>query len=305
MRKNARQRRMLELEPAEAERQNRAPPERGESSVANTVNDVDLSQMENQVEEAKRLLQRFHNLLRFETSNLNAGTLKNGGFEKGRPKAVLSDALKGDTSDVFTRPSLDALHAMNFKSEALDIITAQEQATIMAKLVGLGVPPQSAAPLCWSIARYCADTSSSAFADPKGTFEFQGGAIMRDAVYAVIREVSTLRAFCRAFAPITWNAMITAGRPPANWAAKGYTEETKYAAFDVFEYVTNPAAIQPLEGLLRRPTLTEIIAHETNKRLALDRNRRNARFASTSSLVTVGMTGKDIKTSFNGSNNSD
>lgn len=286
------------------------PPQRhqGEQSVVSgmvSVNEVDLRNLQNRVEEAEKFMQRFQKLKEFNSQNLTAGELKNGGFESGRPPAKISEHLRGSTANVFTRPSLDALQMMDFKPESNMIVTAEELAAITAKLEGLGVPTERSAPICWAVARYCANTSTSPYTDPKGVFEFPGGAITRDAVFAVIREVTTLRAFCRAFAPITWNQMLFAKSPPENWQAKGYTYETRYAAFDVFDFVQNPAAIQPLEGLLRIPTVEEKIAHATNKRLALDRNRRNARFSSTDSLVTGGMYGKDIKTNFNGSNNSD
>nr|WPF45149.1 coat protein [Garlic common latent virus] len=270
-----------------------------------SVNDVDLRQMENRVQEAKRFLERFNKLKKFQADNMTAGEIKNGGFETGRPKLNIAANLRGDTSNVFTRPSMDALIALDFKAESLAVATAEDLAAITAKFEQLGVPTERLAPLCWSIARYCADTSSSYVADPKGTFEYPGGAITRDAVYAVIKEVTTLRAFCRAFAPVVWNEMLITKRPPAGWQTKGYTASTKYAAFDTFDYVLNSACVQPLEGIIRVPTDEETIAHMTNKRITIDRNRRNGRFSSTNSLVTGGMFGKDIKTNFNGSNNAD
>nr|AHI46544.1 coat protein [Garlic common latent virus] len=270
-----------------------------------SVNDVDLRQMENRVQEAKRFLERFNKLKKFQADNMTAGEIKNGGFETGRPKLNIAANLRGDTSNVFTRPSMDALIALDFKAESLAVATAEDLAAITAKFEQLGVPTERLAPLCWSIARYCADTSSSYVADPKGTFESPGGAITRVAVYAVIKEVTTLRAFCRAFAPVVWNEILTTKRPPAGWHPKGYTASTKYAACDTFDYVLNSACVQPLEGIIRVPIDEETIAHMTNKRISIDRNRRNGRFSSTNSLVTGGMFGKDIKTNFNGSNNAD
>lgn len=306
----------MALEGREAERRKREAAIRARQDAAidaeeptnvqeTSVNDVDLRQMENRVQEAKRFLERFNKLKRFQADNMTAGEIKNGGFETGRPKLNIAANLRGDTSNVFTRPSMDALIALDFKAESLAIATAEDLAAITAKFEQLGVPAERLAPLCWSIARYCADTSSSFVADPKGIFEYPGGAITRDAVYAVIKEVTTLRAFCRAFAPVIWNEMLITKRPPAGWHAKGYTASTKYAAFDTFDYVLNPACVQPLEGIIRVPTEEETIAHMTNKRIAIDRNRSNSRFSSTNSLVTGGMFGKDIKTDFHGSNNAD
>nr|UKY18871.1 ORF5 [Butterbur mosaic virus] len=261
--------------------------------------------MQNSGDESKKMLNRFRKLKDMNAKNLSAGDVKNGGFETGRPSPRISDALKGDTSNAFTRPSLDALQMLNIKPESNRMATAEEIAAISAKLEGMGLPPEHTAPLFWAIARYCADTSSSPYSDPRGSFEFPNGAMTRDAVFAIIRDHTTLRQFCRSFAPITWNQMLFNKSPPEGWQRLGYDETTKYAAFDVFDFVTNKAAIQPLEGLLRMPTKEEQIAHETQKRLSLDANRRNARFANNSSLVTGGMFGKDVHTKFNGSNNSD
>nr|QQX32738.1 coat protein [Butterbur mosaic virus] len=269
------------------------------------VNDVDFSELQNSAAESQKLMDRFSKLKDVNMSNLSAGGVKNGGFETGRPAPKILDALKGDTSNAFTRPSLDALQMLNIKPESNRMATAEEIAAISAKLEGMGLPPEHTAPLFWAVARYCADTSSSPYSDPKGSFEFPGGAMTRDAVFAIIRDHTTLRQFCRSFAPITWNQMLFNKSPPEGWQRLGYDETTKFAAFDVFDFVTNKAAIQPLEGLLRMPTKEEHIAHETQKRISLDANRRNARFANNSSLVTGGMFGKDVQTKFNGSNNSD
>nr|UOI87893.1 coat protein [Butterbur mosaic virus] len=270
-----------------------------------SVNDVSFGELQNSAAESQKLMDRFSKLKDINMKNLSAGGVKNGGFETGRPAPKISDALKGDTSNAFTRPSLDALQMLNIRPESNRMATAEEIAAISAKLEGMGLPPEHTAPLFWAIARYCADTSSSPYSDPKGSFEFPNGAMTRDAVFAIIRDHTTLRQFCRSFAPITWNQMLFNKSPPEGWQRLGYDETTKYAAFDVFDFVTNKAAIQPLEGLLRMPTKEEHIAHETQKRISLDANRRNARFANNSSLVTGGMFGKDVQTKFNGSNNSD
>lgn len=274
----------------------------GEGSSQNPVNEIDLNQLENEVAEAGKYLQRFSKLKDFKAQNLTAGTVVNGGFETGRPPLKVADNLRGDTTNAFTRPNLDALMGLRIKPESGRIMTAEELAAISAKLEGLGLPPEETAPLFWSIGRYCADASSSPYLDPKGSYEFSGGAITRDTVIAVIRDHTTLRAFCRAYAPITWNMMLITKTPPANWQSMGYPAEAKFAAFDVFEFVMNPAAIQPLEGLLRVPTSDERLASETHKRLAIDANRRNGRFSSFNSKVTGGLYGHDLATDFTGSN---
>ncbi|QVY19182.1 coat protein [Clivia carlavirus A] len=268
-------------------------------TVKGTVNEVDLNAIEDANEFDRKLWERYMKLVRHNVAHLSSGEIKNGGFETGRPPMKVIDALKGDPSNAFTRPSLDALQAMQLRPESNSMMTAEELAAISAKMEGLGLPKTKVAPFFWSVARYCADASSSPYADPKGVFEFEGGALTRDAVFAVIKDHCTVRNFCRYYAPVVWNQMLFTKTPPADWQKKNYTEETKYAAFDFFDYVMNPAAIKPLEGLIRKPTPAEIIAHETNKNIAITAGKKNRGFASTSAVVHKGRFEKDPEVNFN------
>lgn len=285
------------------------PPENPKPAAdvgrGNFVNDVDLRTLENLSAENEKYRSRFEQLVEFQKKNLTSSEVKNMGFESGRPPAKLSDKLKGDKADMFTRPSLDALYALNLKVESVAIATAEDFAKISAKIQGMGWPAEEMAPLFWRIARQCVDNSSSQYLDPNGTFEVQGCTLTKDAVLAIIKDQVTLRAFCRAFAPVMWNQMISNKMPPQNWQKKGYTENTKYAAFDTFDYVLNQAAIQPLEGLIRVPTPEEHLAANVNRRLAINGSRRNSRYASYNSEITGGLNGRDVVTDFSTANSTD
>lgn len=67
----------------------------------------------------------------------------------------------------------------------------------------------------------------------------------------------------------------------------GYTEETKYAAFDFFDGVTNSAALEPPTGLARMPSDKELSANQTNKYVSLVRARQSG-FVSTAAEITHG-----------------
>nr|WPR15563.1 coat protein [Helleborus mosaic virus] len=220
----------------------------------------------------------------------------NLGMEIGRPKLEPMAHLKPDMTNIFTRPTVDSLVKMQWREESGTVATAEELTEIAAKLQGLGVPPEEVAAVLWDISMYCASASSSESMDPKGVVTFRsGGSIMRDAVVAITRDFSTLRKVCRAYAPVTWNRMILLDNPPANWQAKGFSSATKFAAWDCFDHVRNPACVQPQEGLIRIPTREEEIAHATHKEIALMKNARNDRFANTSSEITGGKFGCNVK----------
>ncbi|ACM45983.1 capsid protein [Helleborus net necrosis virus] len=262
---------------------------------------LDLEDEEQAVGLEKTLLDRFLKLKEFNLNNLTATRLVNSGFETGRPKARVAASMRGDMANIFTSPTLDTLQALPWNPVSSRLATAEELAKISAKIEALGFPRDQLAKLFWDVSRYCASNSSSPYSDPKGVIEFDGGAITRDAALAVIRDISSLRRVCRSYSKIVWNYMLVNAQPPEDWQAKGFTENTKYAAFDFFDSIMNSAAIQPAEGLIRKPTPEEIIANETHKRLALDRASSNRRFANYSAEVTGGKFGRELKRSYRGS----
>nr|ADB22530.1 coat protein [Shallot latent virus] len=268
----------------------------GERSKA--VNDVGVMEREGFEAVLRRSESRFNKLKEKCMADLSSINVTNCGWESGRPKAQLADSLKGDASNIFTRPSMDALLVRNYAPESNNLATAEELAKISAKVQALGAPEECLAEVFWDICMYCTTAGSSPNVNPKGTISVGGKVVTRDMVVAVIKEYSTLRQVCRCYAPVVWNYMLLNEHPPANGDAEGVTENTKYAAFDTFDAVTNKAAIQPLKGLIRAPTDAERIAFATHKKLALAKNSQNSRYANTSAEVTGGFFGCFPKNNF-------
>lgn len=215
----------------------------------------------------------------------------NLGLEVGRPDLKPMDHLVPDMSSMFARPSIDILAHSKVRPSCNEVATAEELLQIQMKLQALGVPEKSIRVIAHDMGMYCTANSASPHMNPKGSFEVDGRVVARDLVGAVIKEFTTLRQFCRAYAPCIFQHMLLHETPPPNWQAKGFPKEAQYAAFDFFDYVMNPACIQPLEGLIRMPTNEETIAFETHKRKCLNKRANNDRFASFDADITGGKFG--------------
>lgn len=109
----------------------------------------------------------------------------------------------------------------------------------------------------------------------------------------IIKMHCTLRQFARFYAKIVYNHMRVHNRPPDNWLGKGYTEPTKYAAYDFFDATSSPEAMEPITGMRFRPTYEEIVAHNTNKAIQLNRRAREEA-VSTLVEITRGQTNRNV-----------
>lgn len=248
----------------------------------------------NKMKNHKVLMARFNRLKDAISANLTNATLSN--YAMPQTKApLIEDDYKADISDIFSKPSIENFLGLGWMPESNSMATSEQISKIMAEWQKLGVPKQSLAHAAWAYCRYCVDASSSPHMDPNAADEKIFGHVTRDALGAVIKKYVTLRQFNRFFAPIMWNYMITMNLPPADWQKKNFTEETKFAAFDCFDFVLNPAAHQPLEGLIRKPTKEEMIANDTFKKIALNRRAANDRFANLGTDITGGKFGCDKK----------
>lgn len=246
------------------------------------------------------LQKRLDSLREFLRKTQNASEITNPGFELGRPALKQATFNSDRHTHIYGKWSIDQLSRIVPKKISNNMATAEEMAKVQITLEGLGVPTENVAEVLLQVAIYCKDTSSSAYMDSSGTFDWRGGSILSDSVIAALRkDENTLRRVCRLYAPVTWNFMLTHKAPPSDWAAMGFKYSDRYAAFDCFDYVENPAAIQPAEGLIRKPTPSEKIAHNTYKRLALDRSNRNEHFANLNTEVTGGTQGPEISRNFN------
>nr|QYF50184.1 MAG: coat protein [Guangdong betaflexivirus] len=239
-------------------------------------------------------------MLRRERSAIQ---VTNASFETGRPPLQPTEDMRGDVTSMYNKPSTDLLWSMKPKKVSNNMASSEEMINIQVALEGLGVPTEEVTKVIIQMCAYCASTSSSEFQDPQGTFEWTNGAIMIDDVLGTVAKFSKLRRVCRLYAPVTWNYMHIHRCPPADWAAMGFKEETKYAAFDCFDYVQNPAAIQPLGGVMPRPTPSEHVAYQTYKRVALDKAGSEQTYANFDASITGGRHGPEIVRNHNNANN--
>lgn len=165
--------------------------------------------------------------------------------------------------------------------------TSDQLKTISDLIVAAKVPAASTTKVALELVNFCYDNGSSSYTAIQGSSSVEGVTLSQ--IASIVKASGTsLRKFCRYFAPIMWN-LRTDINPPANWEAAGYKPAAKYAAFDFFDGVENPAAMQPPQGLVRSPTQEERIANHTNKQVNLfQAAAQDNNFASNSSFITRG-----------------
>uniref|UniRef100_A0AAU7L2G2 Capsid protein n=1 Tax=Hibiscus chlorotic speck associated virus 2 TaxID=3143943 RepID=A0AAU7L2G2_9VIRU len=154
----------------------------------------------------------------------------------------------------------------------------------------LGVQSNYFEKLSLEIAMHCADSGSSPKTQLKGMSKFVPGKCFDDLV-GCIREVCTLRSFCAYYAQFVWNIMISNNQAPSNYIKKGYKEESKFAAFDFFHGVKSRASKKPRNGLVREPSLVEIIANRTNSMVLIS---RTTEFKDVNASTEIEITGGRI-----------
>lgn len=247
-------------------------------------------------EEEDKLEAMLEKLIDYRRGEYRTSRITNAGYETGRPLMRIPSSMRGDPSNMYNMLSIDDLYAIKPKAISNNMATAEDMAKIKVSLEALGVPTEEVSKLVAQAAIYCKDTSSSEYMDPRGTFNTSAGAISMDAVFAVLKtQGGTLRRVCRLYAAVTWNYMLIHDAPPSDWPAMGFKRNERFAAFDCLDYVENTAAIPPKEGLIRKPTSNEYIAHNTYKRIALDRSNRNEPFGNLQTEITGGRFGEEIE----------
>nr|WRQ95788.1 5' extended coat protein [Kalanchoe latent virus] len=251
----------------------------------------------------KMLEDRLTKLIETLNKDMHNSNLKNIAFEIGRPVLEPTAQMKRNPANPYGRFSIDELFKMKIDVVSNNMATTEQMAKITADIAGLGVPSEQVAEVILKMVIMCASVSSSAFLDPDGSIEFGSGAVPVDSIAAIMKKHAGLRKVCRLYAPIVWNSMLVRNQPPSDWQAMGFPFNARFAAFDTFDYVTNTAAIQPVEGIIRRPTSEEVIAHNAHKRLALDRANRNDRFGNLETEYTGGIQGAEITRNHRNANN--
>nr|QWT83635.1 coat protein [Potato virus S] len=254
----------------------------------------DVPDQEPEPNEEAKLEQRLIKLIELMASKRHNSTLSNISFEIGRPSLAPTPEMRRNPENPYSRFSIDELFKMEIRSVSNNMANTEQMAQITADIAGLGVPTEHVAGVILKVVIMCASVSSSVYLDPAGTVEFPTGAVPLDSIVAIMKNRAGLRKVCRLYAPVVWNYMLVQNRPPSDWQAMGFQWSARFAAFDTFDYVTNGAAIQPVEGLIRRPTPEETIAHNAHKSMAIDKSNRNERLANTNVEYTGGMLGAEI-----------
>nr|P07699.2 RecName: Full=Coat protein; AltName: Full=Capsid protein; Short=CP [Potato virus X]AAA47171.1 capsid protein [Potato virus X] len=197
-------------------------------------------------------------------------------------------ATPATASGLFTIPDGDFFSTARAVVASDAVATNEDLSEIEAVWKDMKVPTDTMAQAAWDLVRHCADVGSSAQTEMIDTGPYSNG-ISRARLAAAIKEVCTLRQFCMKYAPVVWNWMLTNNSPPANWQAQGFKPEHKFAAFDFFNGVTNPAAIMPKEGLIRPPSEAEMNAAQTAAFVKITKARAQSNdFASLDAAVTRG-----------------
>nr|AAA73480.1 coat protein [Potato virus X] len=197
-------------------------------------------------------------------------------------------ATPATASGLFTIPDGDFFSTARAIVASNAVATNEDLSKIEAIWKDMKVPTDTMAQAAWDLVTHCADVGSSAQTEMIDTGPSSNG-ISRARLAAAIKEVCTLRQFCMKYAPVVWMWMLTNNSPPANWQAQGFKPEHKFAAFDFFNGVTNPAAIMPKEGLIRPPSEAEMNAAQTAAFVKITKARAQSNdFASLDAAVTRG-----------------
>nr|AXB54717.1 CP [Pepino mosaic virus] len=197
-----------------------------------------------------------------------------------------------DFSNPNTAPSLSDLKKVKYVSTVTSVATPTEIEALGKIFTAMGLAANETGPAMWDPARAYADVQSSKSAQLIGATP-SNPALSRRALAAQFDRINiTPRQFCMYFAKVVWNILLDSNIPPANWAKLGYQEDTKFAAFDFFDGVTNPASLQPADGLIRQPNEKELAAHSVAKYGALARQKiSTGNYITTLGEVTRGHMG--------------
>nr|WNN29048.1 coat protein [Mentha arvensis robigovirus 1] len=195
-----------------------------------------------------------------------------------------------DASSMTSRPGREALSKLKAPDTVISLASDEALECIKADWVEvLKIDGSALFENVMDIVLFCVDNGSSAYTAFHGTSPCGKS---REDLASVIKAYCTMRQFCSKYAPVAWNYMLQNERPPASWARRRVTSAAKYAAFDFFDAVCCPAAIQPEEGLVREPTDIEKNAAAILKDLSLQRDElRRGNNTTFFAEVTGGKTG--------------
>ncbi|AHA56696.1 coat protein [Donkey orchid symptomless virus] len=141
---------------------------------------------------------------------------------------------------------------------------------------------ENAPKISLALAFACADQGASAYVIPVG----KHGTMELSRAADIVRKVCTLRQFCMYYSKVVYDSMKSRDRAPANWVRKGFSYETRFAAFDFFSGTYSAAAPDPPYTLRYRPTPEEIAMHNKNAYALIEMSRR-AGNSSTLGVITA------------------
>lgn len=127
------------------------------------------------------------------------------------------------------------------------------------------------------MARACYDNGSSPFTKYPGLYEINGKSFRLSDLAAIIRRHTTMRRFAGYWAKTIYSLAILQNEPPAKWMKKGYSANTKYAAFDFFAALGSNTTPPPKEIPEIKPSDAEIAANLTAKQIQLARSTNKLR----------------------------
>ncbi|UTQ50735.1 MAG: coat protein [Plant associated potexvirus 1] len=191
-----------------------------------------------------------------------------------------------DFSDPLAMPKIADLSSAGSFSNA--VATPAQIKDIARDLSLHGLAKENIAKGLWDIARHCADVGSTKAVVLVGHCAPLGET--RAEIARIIRLHCTLRQFCMFYARVVWNMLLKERLAPAGWMRSNYVEADRYAAFDFFTGVLNSASLQV--PLIRDPTPSEILAHNTNARVAIYRSRIDQSQKATTAVEITGGTAR-------------
>nr|AAX19351.1 coat protein [Mint virus X] len=203
--------------------------------------------------------------------------------------AAAASAAKGKETalDSLGPPDPQFLKDFSYVVATDSVATRGMVEAIRGKWERLGVPAASFFGAALQLALACSDSHASSLTVLVGECAAAPSVGLRD-LAASVKTICQLRHFCRFYAKFVWNCRVTHDLPPASWAAQGFPFEARFAAFDFFDGVTNSAALEPAQGLIRPPTEIELKAAHTGKFVALATSGTSSLTLSNHAAVTHG-----------------
>lgn len=115
------------------------------------------------------------------------------------------------------------------------------------------------------LARACYDNGSSPFTQYPGKYQIGEKVITLDQLANTVRKVVPIRRFARFWAKTIYSIAKAKNEPPTKWAQKGFSFQTRFAAFDFFDAVVSPHTPVATGVPKAVPTNEEIAANNTSR----------------------------------------